>query len=186
MTPSADEGPDPLDESLRTLLDDDRRQAAAAARRRTHHLQAQAASSTDLRGLLVDLAAGQRPVVLATAADRELAGTVVAVSADHTTLRLAAGEQALVPLAAVASVRTAAGTAPALGGTTPRGPWGLAEALAELAEQRTDVGIRDRTGRSWRGRLVGSGRDLVVVLAAEHPPSYVHLPHAAITEVVAR
>jgi hypothetical protein len=159
-----------------------------AARRRAQErwLLQSAEEGGALAGVLADLAEQGAPVTVRTPAGRRHAGRVRAVGADFVALATAAGDDVLVAIDTVSSVRTAGARAP-LGDRPAPGALTLAEALAGLAAERDRALLVTRDGGDTvAGTLRAVGADVVVVRldgdAAAAGTAYV--PLAAIGEVV--
>jgi hypothetical protein len=173
-----------------------------AARQRTQErwLRRQAAEEASLAGVLADLAERGEPVVVRTRAGRQHRGVVRAVGADF--LALAAGDAAagaaagagagasraadvLVALAAVASLRTGPGPAPATGDRPAAAGGGLrlADVLAGLAAERDRVVIASLDGRdAVAGEIRAVGADVAVV-RLEGGGGTAYVPLGAVAEV---
>ena len=166
------------------LLDRARADQAIAERARERSLREQAAEGATFAGVLVDLAEHAAPVTLRTVAGRTHRATVAAVGADVVMLRTAAGEDVLVRLGAVATVRARPGGRLHAAGRDrkPRGAR-LLEVLSTLAPERPRVSVVT-TGSvdPVRGDLVAVGTD-VVTLRLEGDAALCAIRASAITEI---
>jgi hypothetical protein len=159
---------------------------AARRRSRERWLLQSAEEGGALAGVLADLAEQGTPVTVRTSAGRRHTGRLRAVGADFVALATAAGDEVLVAIDAVSSVRTARARAP-LGDRMALGALTLAEALAGLAAERDRALLVTRDGGDTvSGTLRAVGADVVVVrLDGDAPPAgTAYVPLAAIGEVV--
>lgn len=167
---------DPLVE----LLDAGRVAEAGAARTRRRWLEAAAAESATLAGVLQDLVGRDEPVVLGIAGGAPATVEVLAVGADVVVLGRHTGPVSLVPLDKVATVE--AGRAPVLGDRpAPDGPH-LVDLLAGTGHREEVVALHLAGGRVVRGVVEAAGVDVVRVRPEGGGPTYVS--PASILEVV--
>jgi hypothetical protein len=145
---------------------DERAGEAARSRARRRSLGRQAAESATLAGLLVDLAERRASVTIATAGGRH-EGQLVATASGICVVHLAAGDAALISLAAITHVTTP--QILAIGERTPPLDLDLAGALAALAADRPSVQLELSGGERVAGVLDTVGVDLVS-LQCHGPP----------------
>lgn len=154
---------------------------AAAERSRRRWLERQAREDSRLVGMLLDLAERAASVTVRTIGGRTVSGPVAGVGADYVTVDEQHRGRVVVPLHAVATVRS-----PADAGLDDRALTGvvdLAAMLTELAADRPGVVVRaggDDTG----GDLVAGGRDVITVRTSGADGSTVHIALAAIDHLV--
>lgn len=174
----------PRHDPLVDLLDDARADHAAAERARERSLREQAAEGATLAGTLLDLAEHGAPVTLQTAAGRTHRARVGAVGADFVLLRPETGDEVLVRLGAITTVRTQPGTSmgPASGDRDPDGAR-LLDVLAAVAPDRPRVTVVTMgSADPVRGALRSVGLD-VATLRLEGDGALCAIRASAITEV---
>ena len=159
----ADGGSDAFDHHLRDLFDDEQRADAVRNRRREHGLRRQAEEAGQLAGVLLDLGEREQLVVVATSAGRNLRGVVRTVGGDFIGLRSPAGDGALVPLSAIAAVRTEPGAERTVGDRVVRMDGSLVAVLTDLAAGRPFVAIHTADGRRIAGELRSTGHDVLTL-----------------------
>jgi hypothetical protein len=133
-------------------------------RSRTQWLRRQAEEEGTLAGILADLGERGRPILVHLHNGRLHRGAVTAVGADYGIVRVGAGREVIVVLAAVASVRTLPGEPPLTGDRPVRSCRTLVEVLAELAAERARVlmlGLDAAHGVA--GELRAVGRDIATL-----------------------
>jgi hypothetical protein len=156
--------------------------AAADARRREWWLRQQAAESSTMAGLLVDLAEQGRVVNLTLVGGRVRTGRLWGLTDDVLGLRSAPGVDVLVARGALFGVRRGPGHGPDLVGDParrrlPTGP--LATVLAAWSGDEPEVQLLDPTGAGVAGRLLRVGLDLAVVATGTGPATAVALDRVA-------
>lgn len=162
---------------------------AAQARRKERWLRQQAAETATLAGLLVDLAERRAQVTL-TVGTRRVSGRLAGVGRDACAASEASGGAAIVALDHLVAVHVAspggrgAGSEPPSGRRPPQGPWGLVDALAALAAERSRVRLALASGELLTGDLLGAGED-VVTLRPSDTRLLVHVAIAAIQSCTA-
>ena len=156
---------DPLDR-LGPWLADGQVDAAASERARRRWLERQAAEDATLGGVLLDLAERRRPVTLRTRAGTVVRGVCVAVAADFVVVRSDGGVDVLVPVVAIATVRSAPGDPPPVGDRPVALVVTLTDALVELAAGRPTV-VAAVAGEETRGVLHRAGRDVIAIESGE-------------------
>ena len=166
-------------------------EAAAAARRRRTWLARAAEEEASLAAVVVDAAERGDALALELAGGDRVVGRAWSASPDVVALRRPGGDDVLVALGAVATLRVGG---EALAGTPVGLPTGrtvavpgdgsLAEALAGLVGERPVVAVRAADGRLLAsGELLGVGRD---VLTVGHGGGRVHVAVAAVATVAWR
>jgi hypothetical protein len=154
----------------------------AAQRTRERWLQEVAAQEATLAGVLVDLAERGSAVTLSTAGGLRRPGAVAVVGADFVALRLAAGPDVLVALAAVAAVRLLPVDDPVAGDRIVAVHLTLAEVLREMAADRERVAVR-AGDEQITGELRSVGVDVAVLRTDGEPRSTAYVSIGAISEV---
>jgi hypothetical protein len=149
------------------LLDSGREHEAGAARAQRRWLEAAAAEGATLAGVLLDLAERGGPVSVGIAGGGLVRAEVAGVGADVVVLDRGSGALVLVPLRAVASVRTFEGSLPAGARPAPDGPH-LVDLLARSGERQERVVLRLVDGTAVAGVVEAAGED-VVRIGAEDP-----------------
>jgi hypothetical protein len=138
---------------------------AAEARSRERWLRHQAAETATMVGTLVDLAE-QRGAVALVVGSRTVSGQLIGVGRDGVVLAEPSGAATVVALARIAAVRVTgrrAGTGEATGERRPAGLWGVVDALAALAEDRSPVRLGLAGGETLTGVLLSVGADVMTV-----------------------
>jgi hypothetical protein len=157
---------------------------AAERRARERWLARAAEEDATLVGVLTDLAERRLPVVVASCTGRRHQGAISAIGTDFVALRSAAGEQVLVSLEAIRSVRTAPQVGEAWGDRATRAGLDLAGALAGLAADRERVLVVTREGAEVvAGELRGAGRDVLVLRTEGAHGAVAYVPLGAVAEV---
>jgi hypothetical protein len=139
--------------------------AAAESRSRERWLRQQAAEAATLVGTLVDLAEQRADVAIVVGA-RTVSGRLIGVGRDGCIVAEPSGGATVVPLARLDAVRVAGrrpGTGEATGERSTAGRWGVADALATLAAERSAVRLGLRGGETLSGVLVAVGEDVLTV-----------------------
>jgi hypothetical protein len=177
---------------------DARIEAAARRRARERWLRQQAEEEATLAGVLVDLGEHGAEVVVHTRTGRVHRGRVGVVGADFVGLSPASapraeggvdGEEVLVTLDSVTSVRMQAGARLVTGDRPLTSRLSLAEVITGLAAERERVLlVLADAGESLAGTLHSVGQDMVVVRLADglpgaRPPT-AYVAMATIVEVV--
>jgi hypothetical protein len=175
-----------LDARLDRFAADARVDEAVRARARERWLRRQAEEDGTVAGALTDLCEAEVPVSVRTFAGATHRGFVESVGVDHVVVADARGRGVVVvALTALTSVRTAPGEAPVLGDRPPPGSAAhLVDVLARLADERSAVRVVTVGGEALGGVLRTVGRDVVVVVGSDTPPSVSYVPVAALAEVV--
>lgn len=164
---------------------DARADDAAAQRARERWLRSVAEQEATFTGVLLDLAERSAGIAVTTTAGRRLVGAVEAIGADFVALRVAAGRQVLVALAAISVIRTAPSVEDTVGDRVVTAELTLAEALAGLAADGARVLVVSPAGaESVAGTLRSVGQDVVVLRTDAEPAASAYVPLAAISEVV--
>jgi hypothetical protein len=138
---------------------------AAEARSRERWLRHQAAEMATMVGTLVDLAE-QRVAVAIVVGSRTVSGRLIGVGRDGVVLAEPSGAATVVALARVGVVRVTGrrpGTGGASGERRAAGPWGVIDALAALAEDRSPVRLGLVGGETLTGVLLTVGTDVMTV-----------------------
>lgn len=183
MTASGDDRGD-LDRALVSLTDDARAEAGARTRRLTGSLRRQAEEEGTVAGILLDLAERHEHVVLTTAGDRTLRGTICIIGADFVTLRSPAGERTWVPTGRIASVRTEPVVARTVGDRVVRVAETLRGHLASSAGERPWVSVHPLGSETVSGTLLAVGQDVLTVRSDQGTTTYV--PTALIDDLTLR
>ena len=157
---------------------------AAGTRRRTRWTAEQLAESATLTGLLVDLAEQRCEIVVVTAAGRR---TLVLRCVG---LDFCAGVDrdrwVLIPLAAVAAVRTPSSLDRAGSDRPPALDATLAEALTDLLDDRPRLTVTLASGEQAAGELRAVGADVVTLRGDETPPRWAHIALARVADIIVR
>lgn len=157
---------------------------AARARGRERWMLELAEQEATLGGVLLERAERAEPVVVRTLAGRTHQGEVDLVGADFVALRVVEGVL-LVPQAAIALVRGAPGRTGPVGAQGLRSEVYLGAVLRELAADREAVLVVLADGaEAVRGVLQGAGDDVLALRVDGDPPARVHVPLAAVGEVL--
>lgn len=162
-----------VDAALTRLTDDQRAADAVEARRREQSLRLQSAESGSFAGVLTDLAERGDPVALSTVTGRRLRGSIISLGSDHLRIQTATGEHSLVPIASVASVRSAPGGPATVGDRDVSGTRELASVLADLAVERPRAAVHLLGGEAVTGTLWSAGQDLLALRANDGSTTYV-------------
>jgi hypothetical protein len=176
-------GGEDLSTRLARWAADARADDAVAARARQQWLRRQAEEDATTAGLLVDLAERGEPVSLALRGGRECRGVVVTVGTDFCAVRRPSDDDALVPFAALAAIRVD-GTRTAMTARRSGVVLRLSDALAALVPERPDILVATDGNEPWRGELRAVGWDVLSMRVDELGPRSLHVPLAAIVEVV--
>ena len=180
---------------------DARIEAAARRRARERWLRQQAEEEATLAGVLIDLGEQGAEAVVHTRTGRIHRGRVGVVGADFVGLArssspvearggsAAGGEEVLVTLDSVTSVRMQAGARLVTGDRPLTSRLSLAEVITGLAAERERVVlVLADSGETLAGTLQSVGQDIVVVRLADGPagarPPTAYVALAAIVEVV--
>lgn len=178
-------GSDPQDAALRWLLDDQRARSSADELARVRRLREQAAEDSTMAGTLLDLAESGQAVGVRTVTGQRHQGVVAGLGRDFCLLRPAHGRSMYVTLAAIASVRVAAGARAGDPGTrAPAVDRTLREVLAFIVPERPRVTLRT-VGDSApvTGELRAVGVDLATVRLDGPEQGTCYLPLDALAEV---
>jgi hypothetical protein len=157
---------------------------AAGARRRTRWTAEQLAEGATFTGLLIDLAERRCEVVIETVA-RRCALVLRGVGLDFCA-GVDRDRWVLIPLGAVAAVRTRPPAEPAGSDRRPPLDATLAEALTDLLDDRPRLTVTLVSGEQVAGELHGVGTDVVTLRGDETPPRWVHVALARVADIVIR
>jgi hypothetical protein len=157
--------------------------AAARERSRQRWLERQAGEEASVAGVLLDLAEQARPVMVRTAAGRTARGPIIALGADFAIVREVPRGDVVIPLGAIATVRSPPGAGAPVGDRPLELAVMLAEALVELSADRPLVLIA-AAGEEIRGELSSAGTDVVTVTTASTHRDVVHVAVGAIDNLV--
>jgi len=158
---------------------------AARRRSRERWLQRQASEEASLAGVLCDLAERGTPVAVRTRAGRLHRGRVRAVGVDFLALAGTTAGDVVVALAAVSSVRTRPGEAPATGDRPTGAGLRLADVVAGLAAERDRAMIVPLDGdEALVGEVRSVGGDVVVVRLDAEAAATAYVPLDAVGEIV--
>ena len=158
---------------------------AVAARAREAFLRRTAADDATFAGVLLDLAERGGPVLAVGTGGRRHRGVVRAVGSDFVAIRTPEGREVLLAYRGIASVRPEAGAAAPTGDRVAALPFGLAEALSVVAEERPRVlAVTIASGDDGvAGELVAAGRDVMAVRLDGADRTIAHLAVANLAEV---
>jgi hypothetical protein len=157
---------------------------AAERRARASWLARAAEEDASLTGVLTDLAERRVPVVVASCTGRRHQGAISAIGADFVALRTPAGDQVLVAVDAVRSVRTAPQVREAWGDRATRAGLDLPGVLSGLAAERERVLVVTREGaEAVAGELRGVGHDVLVLRTGGERGAVAYVPLGAVAEV---
>jgi hypothetical protein len=157
---------------------------AAERRARERWLARAAEEDATLTGVLIDLAERHVAVAIASCTGRRHQGAVSAIGDDFVALRTGAGDQVLIALSAVRSVRTAPQVGETWGDRATRAGVDLAGVLAGLAEEREQVLVLTADGNeAVAGEVRSVGRDVVVLRAGPGQGASAYVPLGAVAEV---
>ncbi len=165
-------------------LADARVEGSADARAREHWLRAAADADATLAGVLLDLGERDASVAITTIEGRRMLGTVEVVGADFVAVRTDAGQEALLPIGALAWVRTAPSLDAATGDRVATTGLRLADVLSEVAADRGRVRLVLRDGADVvAGELRSVGQDVLLVRIDSATGGTGYVPLAAVVEV---
>jgi hypothetical protein len=158
---------------------------AARARSREWWLRRQAEEESTVTGVLADLREAGVTVTVHTRAGGRHSGAVRALGADFVALAAAAtGQDVVVALAALSSVRTRPGAPVVTGDRVVVATLHLVDVVAHLAAERERVRVVTVGGEAVTGVVRSVGGDVAVVRGVGDPPSVTYVPLAAIAELV--
>lgn len=176
-SPAPGDGP-PAASAADRWLADARVEEAVNERRRERTRRLIAADETDVLGIVRSLSGLGDRVTVVTSTEKRT-GRIRFVGADFLSIVDDDAVEILVPVSAVATIRTSAPVATtATRGNEPR----LAATLADLAGDRARVQISTLSG-AVVGVLEGAGTDVVVVRVQGPAGGFAHVPINAIAEV---
>jgi hypothetical protein len=157
---------------------------AASTRRRARWTAQQLTESATFTGLLVDLAEQRCEVVVETVTRRcvvVLRGVGVDFCAGVDRDRWV-----LIPLAAVAAVRTQPPADPVGSDRSPALDATLAEALTDLLDDRPRLVVTLTSGEQVAGELRAVGTDVMTLRGDEASPRWVHVAFGHVGDIVIR
>jgi hypothetical protein len=158
---------------------------AARARSREWWLRRQAEEESTVTGVLADLREAGVAVTVHTRTGGRHSGVVRALGADFVALAVAAtGQDVVVALAALSSVRTPPGVPLVTGDRAVVATPHLVDVVAHLASEREQVRIVTGGGEAVTGVVRWVGGDVAVVRGVGDPPSVTYVPLSAIAELV--
>ena len=170
---------------LDAWLADARVEGSADARAREHWLRTAADADATFAGVLLDLAERGVAIAVATVGARRLQGVAHVLGADFVALRGPAGNEVLLALRAIASVRTAPAVGVASGERVVTTELCLVDVLSELAAERARARLVVLDGTdAVTGELRAVGQDVVTVRIDGQPPATAYVRTAAVAEVV--
>ena len=173
-----------LAERLDAWLADARVEGSADARAREHWLRAAADADATFAGVVLDLAERGVGLAVATVARRRLQGVVHVLGADFIALRLSSGNEVLLSLRAIASIRTAPAVGLAAGERVVTTDLRLGDVLAELGAERARVRLVVLDGEdAVTGELRSVGHDVVTVRTDGEAQATAYVRIAAVAEV---
>jgi hypothetical protein len=157
---------------------------AASTRRRTRWTAQQLAETATFTGLLIDLAEQRCEVVLDTVARRCVlvlrgVGLDFCAGVDR-------DRWVLIPLEAVAAVRTPPPVDAVGSDRSPPLDATLAEALADLLDDRPRLVVTLASGEQVAGELRAVGTDVVTLRGDDSPARWVHVSLARVADIVVR
>jgi hypothetical protein len=164
------------------LLDAGRVEEARGARGRRRWLEAAAAESATMAGVLLDLADRRELVSVGIAGGGLVLGEIAGVGADVVVLDKGQGSWVLVPLRAVAEVRPHDGAAPIGDREPPEGP-SLVDLLARTGERQEQVVVHLSDGSSVAGVVDAAGDEVVRVRSEDPTLGVTYVSPASIREV---
>lgn len=173
---------DDLDARIRDVTDEERASEHAALRRVEATLRHQAEAEGTMGGVLVDLAERGVSVAIATVGGRTLRGTIHTLGLDYVGLRATGGEQVVIALAALSTVRTEPAAVRTVGDRVDRRAATLQSALATLAERRPWVSVLSVSSDGTTGRLWHVGQDVLTIRADGGAVTYA--PIAMVSDIV--
>ena len=181
------------DDEIQRLVDEQRLADAAGARARERWLRQQDSEEATLAGVLVALGEREAEVMLRTVGGRVHRGVIGGVGQDFCRLRTRSGEDVLVALRAVVTVRPVAArgdhavrAGPGAGGA-PVDDLSLGEALGRIAPERPEVAVGCVDGGPpLVGRVRSVGRDVLTLQPDGEPPTPCHVALLAVADVTVR
>ena len=127
-------------------------------------LRVAADADATFAGILLDLAERGVGIAVATVAERQLHGVVQVIGADFIGVRVSSGQEVLLALAAIASVRTAPAVGVSAGERVVTTDLRLSDVLEELAVERARVRLVVLDAKdAVTGELRSVGQDVVTV-----------------------
>ena len=169
---------------LHGWLADAQVEGSAGARAQERWLRAAAEADATFVGVLVDLAERGAGVAISTRGGRRHHGRIEVIGADFVALHLPSGNEVLLTLEAVTSVRTAPLVDATVGEQVVRTAFRLADVLGELAAERSRALLVPIDGvDAVAGELRAVGHNVVTVRSDGDPPATAYVPLAAIAEV---
>jgi hypothetical protein len=168
---------------------DERAGEAARSRTRERWLRQQAVEAARLAGVALDLAERRAAVIVRTSAGRTHRGRLAAVGSDFWMLATDAGHPCLISVAAVGSLRVAAGAGrpswdpDLVGDRDDVVDMTMGDALAIVAADRPRVALGVRgDAEVLTGELRAVGIDVLTLRSAGQPPSTAYVPLSSVTE----
>ena len=138
-----------------------------------------------MTGVLADLREAGVAVAVHTRAGGRHSGAVRALGADFVALAAAAtGQDVVVALTALSSVRTRPGVPVVTGDRVVVASLHLVDVVAHLASERQQVRIVTAGGDAITVVVRSVGGDVAVVRGVGEPPSTTYVPLDAVSEVV--
>lgn len=162
---------------------DARVQEAALQRARERWLRRQSEEESSLAGVLTDLAERGTAVVITTASGRRHRGVVRGIGADFCAMRSETGQDLLVRLGAIGTVRTLPAVRAVTGDRPVQLSLRLADVLLGLSAERPTVLVVTGDDETARGELRAVGSDVATVRGDGQPPATTYVPLDAICEV---
>lgn len=157
---------------------------AALARGRQRWMLEVAGQEATLGGVLLDLGERRAVVSVRLSGERSHTGRIEVIGADFVSLRTTR-DVVLLPHRSVALVRTAPEEPTVVGDRVLRSGAGFDEVIRELAADREVVRlVLAGGGEVLAGVLRSAGVDVLALRTEGQPPATVHVPLAAISEVV--
>ena len=170
---------------LDAWLADARVEGSADARAEERWLRAAADADATFAGVLLDLAERGVGIAVATVAGRRLHGVVQVIGADFIGVRGPSGQEVLVALAAIASVRTAPAVGVSAGERVVTTDLRLSDVLGELAVERARVQLVVLDAKDVvTGELRSVGQDVVTVRTDGEATATAYVRTGALAEVV--
>ena len=170
---------------LDAWLADARVEGSADARAKERWLRAAADADATFAGILLDLAERGVGIAVATVAERQLHGVVQVIGADFIGVRVSSGQEVLLALAAIASVRTAPAVGVSAGERVVTTDFRLSDVLGELAVERARVQLVVLDTKDVvTGELRSVGQDVVTVRTDGEATATAYVRTAALAEVV--
>jgi hypothetical protein len=155
---------------------------AAMARGRERWLLQLAEDEATLGGVLLDLAERRATAALRTRVGRSHTGAIEVVGADFVAIRIVSGV-VLLPHASLTMVRPGPGARPVVGDRVVPSEVRFVEVVRELAADREQVRVVVDGGEVVSGTLHSVGVDVLALRADGDPPTTVHVPVTAVSEV---